>query len=173
MSESPGPISWHLLTLSEWPHPACLWAEERERRRKSLLLINGSQRRGVWGPCGDEAGLHSHGWATHCKQWQDRTGPAFPGRNAAWRRTCGKALLAGTLSTSQSFQQKKKKKLLLVSPPVKWSEWEAQSVTQVGGASCCQMGGDPEVAVKLPVPAVCKYRLVFLIVFCSYCIVYF
>lgn len=150
MSESPGPISWHLLTLSEWPHPACLWAEERERRRKSLLLINGSRRRGVWGPCGDEAGLHSHGWAPHCKQRHDRTGPAFSGRNAAWRRTCGKALLAGTPSTSQSLQQKQ---LLPISSLVKWSEWEVQSVTQVGGTSCYQMGGDPEGALKPPVPA--------------------
>lgn len=33
---------------------------------------------------------------------------------------------------------KKKKLLLPVSPVVKWSEWEAQSVTQVGGASCYQ-----------------------------------
>lgn len=80
--------------------------EERERRRKSLLLINGSRRRGVWGPCAHEAGLHSHGWAPHCKQRRHRTGPAFPGPNAAWRRTCGKALLAGAPSTSQSLQLK-------------------------------------------------------------------
>lgn len=74
---------------------------EGERERKSLLLINGGRRRGVSGRCRDEAGLHSHGWAPHCKQ-REGTRAAFPSRNAAWRRTCGKALLPGTSSTRQS-----------------------------------------------------------------------
>lgn len=73
MSESPGQISRHLLTLSKWPHPACLWAlmskkkgEARDGERKSLLLINGGRRRGVSGPrvemergCTPTAGLHT------------------------------------------------------------------------------------------------------------------